>query len=417
MGLSNLIANNLISKDKNKSQQAAFQIINQPDIEAWKCLTENSDYLFSFVLQKTGEKIASQIKKENIGKVFELLKYHADVLDDYIADGLAKYADDELNDEMLYLLQEGSFEEKTYAAKYIGKIRLNVAAEDLFLCVKSEFAPLKTAAAQALGLLEDKKSYEFYLNLLNSKDDWDKLEAAQFLSQYGNKDASVSILKAMSKSGMAEHLAGEAANLISINELFYAEEYEVKNLALEAFDNILSGISEVWSLAALFDFKIYDCLCSLIQLAKEDTESDFFGKYAQLLLKAKQKFSMFAENSQYTFDEEKDVINELNEINSLILSENDDFWQIQAENVVNELYMTNAKRVLSAITIISDLKIKKAKEGLTNIICNLKENELITVEAVLCLVKLGFTDEIENVECIKASIKDVNIKAILDNAL
>lgn len=417
MGLSNSMANNLISKDKEKSKNAAYHIINDPDLEAWKCLTENADYLFSFIVQKAGEKLASQINKENLGKVFQLLKYHAPVFDDYIAEGLTRFADEELNSEMVYLLQEGTFQEKAYAAKYIGKIQLEMASDLLFEASKQKDPYLKTVSAEALGLLNDKKSYDFYLNLLTSLDDWERLEASQFLNSYGNKEASVAVLKAMSTSGMAEHIAGEVANLISINELFYSTNNEEKSLALDAFDNILSGISEVWSLAALFDFKIYDCLAALIQLSEAETQDPFCGKYAQLLLKAKLKIAMFVENSQYTFDEEKDVIKELQEINSFLNSQNDDFWQNQAENVIKELYEADAKRLLSAISIVSDFKICEALPSLINLINNYNNNELVRCEAVLSVVKLGLIDKITDINGVISSIKDVNISAILENAL
>jgi HEAT repeat protein len=417
MGLSNPRANNLISKDKEKSQKAAYHIINDPDIEAWKCLTENADYLFSFVLQKAAQKLSSEINKENVGKVFELLKYHAPVFDDYIAEGLVRVADEELNNEMIYLLQEGSLLEKAYAAKYVGKLRLEMASDLLFEASKQKDSYLKTVTAEALGELKDKKSYDFYLNLLNSSDDWERLESSQFLSLYGNKEASLSILKAMSSSGMAEHIAGEVANLIAVNELFYSAEEQEKALALEAFDNILSGITEVWSLAALFDFKVYECLESLVQLAYEDQKSSFCGKYAQLLLKARQKMSMFVENSQYTFDEEKDVKNELNEINSFLSSQNDDFWKNQAESVINELQSDDSKRLLAAIAVIAELNIGEALQPLIKIIYDFNNQDLIRCEAVLAVVKLGFIDKITEVKDVILSLEDVNIRAIVDNAL
>lgn len=413
MSLPNITANNLISKDKEKSQKAAFEILNKPDIEAWKCLIENSDYLFSFILQKAGEKIARQINNENLEKVFKLFKYYAPVFDDYIVEALLKFRDESLDDEILYLLKEGTPEEKTYAAKYAGKAYLDVASDLLFLNSKEEYSPLKITSAEALGKIKDQNSYEYYLSNLNLEDDWEKLEAAQFLALYGDKNAVISILKSMTNSAMAEHMAGEAANLAKLHEYFYVEDQEIKELALEAYDNILNGISEIWSLGALFDFKIYECVEALINLAKNDTESDFFSKYAQLLLKTKQKISMFVENSQYTFDEEKDVINELSEINGLLAHLPEDFWQLQSDSVVYELKSLNDKRKLAAISIIEDIKIQEAMSYLLDLIYNSNENDIVRVEAILTLIKLGYKEKIENIEDVVSSISSDNMQAIV----
>jgi len=417
MILPNNRASELLGKDKNKAAKAAEHIINTPDIEAWKCLIDNADYLFGYIKEKAGKFLAKAINKDNIEKVFSLFSYHSYDWDGYLVQALSDYSDENLNIKFLELLKTGTDQEKAYAAKYFCFVDDKNAASVLFDTAKSDFQPLKINSAEALGNLKDEFSYNYFIGKLQSLDDWDKIEAAQFLANYGNKNAAVPMLKAMSESGMKEHIAGEIAGFINLFEFFENPDMEIQLLTLEAFDNILSGMAEIWPLTVLIDFKIYECIDKLIEITNKNPDSLLSGKYAQLLLKARTKVILFVENSQYTFDEEKAILNELEEIYHLLVSENEEFWNKQYENINKELMEADSKRKISAISIINELELKDSVPYLIKLLSNVSESEMIICESIMTLAKMNHLNDISNMNEVLSRVENQNIAAIIKSAL
>ena len=422
MNLPNSTTSELLGKNNEKARKAAENIINNSDIEAWQCLMENTDVLFSYIKEKAGQRLAQAINKDNLENVFKLFKKHEGDWDDYIAEALSNFSSPELNHKMIEILKNGTVEEQTYAARYFCHVNEPEAAEALFEASKKYYLPLRNNAAQALGNLEHKESYEFYLNTLKSDDEWEKIEAAQFLANYGNQEATTAILEAMSSSNMAELIAGEIAMLTDIHTLFLAKDEKTKLLALEALDNIITGIPEIWPMGVILDFKIFECMESLINLVKkdtedaEDTEDSLDGKYAQLLIKARQKFSMFMENSQYTYDEERDILAELDEIYHLLIYEEEDFWDKQIHNLYKELNTNDAKRKLAALTVINELGIEESAPYLIRVALKQDENESVVCEAISALAKIGKTGQIDR-NILLSRIKDPNLQAFVQDKL
>jgi len=414
MNLPNPIVSDLVGKNNDKASKAAQIIINNADIEAWQCLLENSDFLFSFIKEKAGMRIIQAINKDSLENVFKLFKKHEGDWDDYIAQALCQFSGPELNYKMLEILKEGSIEEQTYAARYFCYVKEPEAIDALFEASKKYYLPLRNNAAEALGKLEDKNSYDFYFNILKSDDEWEKIEAVQFLANYGNKDAIVPILEAMSNSGMAELIAGEIAMLTDIHTLFDERDEKTRLLALEALDNILSGIPEVWPMSVILDFKLFDCMESLINLAKRDPESSLCGKYSQILIKTRQKVTLFIENSQYTYDEEKDILAELDEIYHLLIYENDGFWDNQVQNLYKELNTNDVKRKLSALAVISELALEESAPSLIRVALRPDENETVVSEAVSALAKIGKIEDIDK-DLLLGRIKDPNLLAYVQD--
>jgi hypothetical protein len=417
MNLPNKWASELLGKDKFKAENAAKHIINNSDIEAWRCLIDNSDYLFSYIKEKAGKLLAKEINSNNTEKVSSLLNYHSSDWDGYIAQAFSKCSDENLNVRFLELLKNGTEQEKAYAAKYFCYVNYENAANALFEASKLDYQPLKINTAEALGKLHDRFSYTYHIDNLQSLDDWEKIESAQFLASFGNKDAVIPMLKAMSESGMGEHIAGEVASFVNIAEYFENVNYEVQLLTFEAFDNILSGIAEIWTLGALLDFKIYECIEKLIELANNNPDSSLSGKYAQLLLKSRAKVILFMENSQYTYDEEKSILNELEEIFHLLLSEGNEFWDLQAKNINKEIIVVDAKRKLAAISVISELEIEGSLPYLLGILSDNTESEVILCETVIALSKMNYLSNVDDINKLISRVKDVNIVAIIQNAL
>jgi len=420
MNLSNQTTSELLGKNNEKARKAAENIINNGDIEAWQCLMENTDVFFSYIKEKAGQMLVRAINKDNQENLFKLFKKHEGDWDDYIAEGLSKFSSQELNNKMIEILKTGTVEEQTYAARYFCYTNEPNAAEALFESSKKYYLPLRNNAAEALGKLNHKESYEFYLNALKSDDEWNKIEAAQFLANYGDKEATTAILEAMSNSGMAELIAGEIALLTDIHTLFKERDEKTKLLALEALDNIITGIPEIWPMGVILDFKIFECIESLVQLAKkvdcEESENSLAGKYAQLLIKAKQKFSMFMDNSQYTYDEEKDILAEIEEIYHLLIYEEENFWNQQIENLYKELTIDNTKRKLAALSVINELSLEDSAPHLIRIALNQEENESVVCEAISALAKIGKVEQIDK-SILLERIKDPNLQAFIQNKL
>jgi len=416
MKLENKTAGELLGKNKQKAKEAAKQIINTPDIEAWLCLLKNSEYIFSYIKDKAGKTLAMEINKDNIDKVIKLFKFHEDDWEEYIAKGLSKFADDSLNEKMFKILKEGFVEEKTYAAKYFYFIKYPITSQTLFEASNNYYLQLKSNAAEALGNLQHEESFNYNITKLKSEDEWDRIEAAQFLAKYGRKDAAISILQAMENSGMAELLAGEIATLTDIYELFEEKNDKTRLLALEAMDNIFSGIPEIWPLGVVFDFKIFECLEKLINLSKEHQKDDFTGRYAQILIKAKQKITMFINNSQYTYDEEKDILAELDEIYHLLIYENKDFWDFQFQLLLKELESGDKKRKLAAIAVLKELEAEESVPGLMKIVLKQDEDEVVISEVITTLSKMGHTKNIDK-DLLLSRIKDPNLLAVVKSSL
>lgn len=417
MNLPNATTSDLLGKNNEKARKAAENIINNADLDAWQCLMENTDMLFSYIKEKAGRMLIQAINKENLQNVFKLFIKHEGDWDDYIAEALSQFASPEMNYRMIDFLNEGTVEEQTYAARYFCYVQEPEASEALFEASKKYYLPLRNNAAEALGKLEHKESYEYYLNALKSDDEWEKIEAAQFLANYGNKDATTAILEAMSNSGMAELIAGEIALLTEIHTLFRERDEKTRLLALEALDNIISGIPEIWPMGVILDFKIFECIESLISLAKketEDSESSLSGKYAQILIKTRQKTAMFIENSQYTYDEERDILAELDEIYHLLIYEDKNFWDKQIQNMYKELETNDTKRKLAALSVINELELEDSAPYLIRIALKQDENEAVVCEAISALAKIGKVAQIDK-DIILGRIKDPNLQAFVND--
>ena len=230
MKLNNKNASDLLQKDKTKSNNAAKNIINNKDIDAWKCLIDNSEYIFDFIKDAACEKLLNACTKDNVENLFDFMQYYDMGFDDFIAAAFEKFQDEEINKKFLSLLKEGSESEKCYAAKYFCYVQNQEAKKLLFENSKSTNNALSQNCALALASMQDMVAFEFYKNQLKSDDDWQKIQAVQFLSFYQNKDILPDMLRAMKNSSMKENMAGEIALSTDISECFNSPDNELKEL-------------------------------------------------------------------------------------------------------------------------------------------------------------------------------------------
>ena len=147
MNLPNKWSSDLIGKDKGKAKAAADHIINTPDLEAWQCLIDYSECIFSYIKEKAGNNLVKVINQNNSSNVFMLFKYYAEEWDEYLAIGLAKINSNQITNKVLNLLKNGTQEEKAYAAKYFSKLENRESQEYLFEASKQNFEPLRYNAA------------------------------------------------------------------------------------------------------------------------------------------------------------------------------------------------------------------------------------------------------------------------------
>lgn len=416
MNTSEQLVSALIGKDRIKAADAAAYIINNKDEQSWALLMEKADFLFDYIKNRAGQHIFNAVKQDNYNNLFVFLKYHSPDFDKYVADAFAQFKNDDLKEEFLQLLAVGTESEMAYAAKYFSVVPTVEVESLLFECSKSENISLKFNAAEALGHINSSEAYNYYLNRLSSDDDWDKLDAAQFLSAYGKKEAVPSILQAMHSSAMAENIAGEVASLVNLADYIGTDNKDIELLVLEALDNILVSIPEIWPVSSILSFRVYECLDKIVNILDKNSESLVAGKYIQVLFRAKNKVILLFENDEYTFDQDKLVLGELEEIYHLIAIQSDDFWNNNQKLLGIELISNNEMRQNSAISVIADNKIMSMSD---NLVVMLNEYDilpqLVIYHLILALKKLDKLDKIDNLNQIISDIKDFNLVAELKN--
>ena len=109
---------NLTSKDEKQAQKAARLLLDSGDAEMYRALVQKSSFLFDFVKQNVNKRLSAALNEKNYKNLFKFLKTYSPDYEDFIASSLAKYADEDLTDEIFELLQNGTESEKIYAAKY-----------------------------------------------------------------------------------------------------------------------------------------------------------------------------------------------------------------------------------------------------------------------------------------------------------
>ena len=399
-----LLVKDLTAKDEQKAFAAAQSLINNKNTEAFQILADKSEFLFDFVKNNVNKRLQKAINEKNFRNLFGFLKIYAPDFEDTIVGAFASYANEDLTDEMLELLENGTESEKTYSAKYFSYIPDTISADLLTdYALNNDNEALAFNAAKALGSMQIDSAYNKAVELLDSDDDFTVLKAVKFLVAYENKDAVDALFKAMEKSSMSENIAGEIPYLESLLTLVQTK----KEPALMCLENILSGLGEILPLNQVFNFELYDILAFLIS----DNQKNKNPQTAVVLLSALAKFDTLANNEEYTFDEDKSTKQEVQEIYNLLKSQQEYFWNAQKRLAVQEL-QSAPLRVSSALQMICEFKIKDAKEEVKKLLDS--DNEIIVCEAAAALKQLDALAGIDKVE-ILSKIKDENKKAIIES--
>ena len=379
----------LTGKNKSDYEQAAYHLINNADTTLFAELVEKDAFLFDFIKQNVAQRLAAQVNENNYKNLLPLLKYYSPSYEDFIVSSLVKYADEEMTDTILDLLEKGTDSEKTYAAKYFSYIQDPLAIHFLKKNAYSDNEFLAMNCASTLAALNDRESYNIANEKLNNGDDFEKFSAVKFLTSYGDKSAVPIIIDTMKHSSMAENIAGEIPYLKNLFELL-DEDYQN---ALIVINHIINGLGEIFGLSVVFDFELFEVFERLINNYND-------SKAAVVLLNAKDKFDILTENDEYLFDEDKDTKNEILDIKKLLNNAN----RKDLEKYINEELNENSPFVFTALEYATDLYA--IRELLKS------NNQTVILKTIEVLKNLGNLDEsTKTVALLK--VTDSNIKSII----
>ncbi len=401
--MSNEYVKKLTGKNPKDFEFAAAHIVNSCDLEAFSALVDKGDFLFDFIKENVNKRLSKAVNSKNYRNLLTFLKVYSPDYEDFIVSSLVKYADEDLTDEMLEILENGSLEEKTYCAKYFSHINDSLSIEFLREYSYSDFDALSMNCAQALSKMGDDYSYKLALEKLKSEDDFEKLSAVRFLIAFNDIAAVDVIFDTMRKSSIPENIAAEISYLQSFLDFL---DTDFKYDTILAINHILCGLGEIISLSQVFDFQLFEVLEKLVNVQEYEKNS----KIALVLLNSRSKFDQLTETDEYLFDEDKKTKDEIHLIRDFLNSLSPDFWSEQKNLFVNELNQSS-DFVFSALELVQELGFDDTIDKLKELL-NLTNQTLIlkTVEVIKSLGRLNELDK----NFVLQKISDKNIKAVID---
>ncbi|MBR3605341.1 MAG: hypothetical protein IKL52_04865 [Candidatus Gastranaerophilales bacterium] len=393
----NLIKN-ITSKDINLSISTIKNMLKSANIEDFSLLCEKADFIFPFLKERIIRDFVKIVEECDLKIIFEFSKIYCADFEDLIVNSWIKFASEDLTDEILALFENGVQEQKAYCAKYFSRIQDPLALEYLNKFALNDFEPLKTNCALALSAFNDVEILNKMKNVvLNSQDEFEKLNAFNFISTYGKDEQIKFVIENCFKSPF---LINILSNILDFNDINYLKNILDKNV----LSRILQVVIEEYPEEISLDTCYYWNLIELMKLIYS-----FNNQYSKnILLIAKQKFGEFSSSDIYTFDFDKNVKTEikniLNYLNSLNLSVDeikqelaafeDNYRYAIALDVVREYQLNNFAIDISKL--INDNKLTDEQKASSALV--LKGLNSIN------LIDKNIIEKIEN-ENIKALIK------------
>lgn len=359
----------LTGKNPKDFEPVAFDVINIPDVELFKELIDNEDFLFDFIKQNVANRLAKVCNSSNYLNLLQFLKYYSPSYEDVIISNLVKFSDEDLTDKMLAIFEDGTDDEKTYCAKYFSIVQDSLALDFLKENAYSENSSLSANCATALALFGDTESKNEALVKLKSDDEFEKLDGVRFLVSYGDKSVIPAIVDVMKTSSFAENIAGDLLYLTDLFSLYKTNKTD----ALFVFNSVINGLGEILGLTQIFDFRLYEFIEMLL---KEQTDSEI----AVVLANAKDKFNTLTENDEYLFDETKDVKQEVMDIKQLLSSFKVNQSLINAELKSESLFVFTALEFANNESAIRGLLISANQTVVLKALEMLKQMNSLTKE-------------------------------------
>jgi len=402
--MTNEYVKKLTGKNPKDFELAAAHIINNSDVEAFSALVAQSDFLFDFIKKNVEKRLLNAINAFNYKNLMSFLTIYSPDYEDCIISTLVKFADEDLTDEMLYLLESGTDEQKAYCSKYFSRVNDTLAVELLRKYAFSEFDALALNAAEALSAMKDEFSYNQALEKLKSDDEFEKLFAVRFLVAFNDLRAVDVLFEAMKKSTMPENIASEISYLQSFLEFL---DTNFKYDTILALNHIINGLGEIVSLSQVFDFQLFEVLEKLINVQREEK----CAKIAVVLLNAKLKFEQLTENDEYIFDEAKNIKEEVFAIKEFLNSLNPEFWESQ-KTLFQEELKRGSDFVFFALDLAQELNLPEIAERLKLLLAS--SNQTLVLKAVEVLKSINKLGEVDK-NTVLSKISDATIKAIIES--
>ena len=375
----------LTGKNPAEFEPIAKSLVDLPDVELFKKLVKQDDFLFDFVKSNVAKRIQKASNADNYNNLFQFFEFYSPSYDSVIADTLNKYGNEETFKKIENILYFGSDSAKAYALKYLSfsdNDKIKPYIDELRKLALNEYEPISLNAIEVLSKIHDETSKQEALNRLNSEDEFVQFNAVKFLVEFQAKDALPNIIDIMKKSSLAENIASEIPYLVPMEELIQENE-ETANLVL---CNIISAIPDILDPSVVLDYNLSEILETLYY-EKLNSSS------ALVLRIAKDKFNILTENEEYLFDCDKNTKEEIyniqtflkhinsNKLDSLLydeLYEESDFvlFAIDYVDSVEELEtLLDSKNQTVLLKVLSILKEKnllntehklKAKNNISN---------------------------------------------------
>lgn len=415
MDLGTKNANDLISKNFEAAKSAAKAVVDTADVETFEKLTQKSEFIFDFIKEKIIKNLCCAVTKENLSNILKFTKIYSSDFEDFIVNSWVKFANEDLTDEILTLFEQGTEEQKAYAAAYFYHINDPLAVEFLEKYAFSDFDPLAQNCAFALCSFKDKKLYNEAISVLqnavsNSEEDFENYKYVNFLVSYGDKSAFDVLFEYFKKTCTKGFLASSMLYLISFGEL--VETGKIKE-AFEIFDVILSAYPEEISLETVFDFEILEFIKYLCKMVKDGIPQGIEGispsYIKRIILKAKYKFNLISREDIYTFDLPKDVKKEITAISEYINALDIPLFN----GLEEELCTKDRERILETFDIILNFGKTEFSPKIAEIIANTEFEDVIS-EGVKILKTFGKLELIGKEEILN-KIKNQNLKALTES--
>ena len=379
---------NLTGKNEHLALKAANEVLNDTNNEEFiEYFASKFEFLFDFV--------------QNNVNLLKFFKYYSYNLDDFVVSILVKYANEDLTDKILEIFEaDNSSEiEKLYCAKYFYYIPDTIAIDALNKNAFCDFEPLMLNCAQSLKEMNDYTGLELACQKLETKDDFEVLKAVKFIVAFGDKKLADKLYEALKQSHMKENIACEIPYLVDISD----EIKQGKNEALFCFNCIIDGLGEILPLCEVFNYKIKQIINYL------SSKSNISQKEAVVILNTMLKFDLITQNDEYTFDENKNTKNELNEIQKIFQNFESSFLTSLKEILISDINL-NSQFLTDTLNLISEFQLIEAKNTLLKLLK--VSNDSASCEIITCLKSLNCLNELNQDEVIN-KIADNNIKAIV----
>jgi len=360
----------ITGKNPAEFEQAAKILVNTPDIQLFKKIVNQDEFLFDFVKTNVAKRIKQAFNESNYKNVYSFLEFYSPSYDEVFAEVLLMYDKENAFLEMKNLFLNGTSAQKAYSVKYFSLLEKDYIQDllpqlrELAICDDDNIA---SNAIEVLSKINDDESRNEALNRLKSGDEFEQYNAVKFLVAYGAKETLPDIIQVMKKSSLSENIASEVPYLISLEELI---KHNLDD-AILVLCNIINAIPEIISPSAALDYNLSEILENLYY-------ENLTSSSALLLRMAKEKFNELLENEEYLFDCDKNTKDEIlninnflknlnvNKLNSLLydeLYEDSDFvfFAVDYVNDIEELEtLLDSSNQTLVLKVLTTLKEKQA---------------------------------------------------------